>query len=107
MGKKHGKPEAKRPAPEASPKSAATEPGEAAAIASFAGDGDLVKLALSGKLRQAAREAVRDQRARGLAVTFKRGDQIVRRSADGTIEVIGRVTTPAFRLPEHVRKIGR
>lgn len=67
----------------------------------------VVKLALSGKLAGAGRRAVAAQRRLGLPVTFKRGNQIVKKYADGHIEVLGGLERPVYTLPKGVKIIGR
>jgi hypothetical protein len=66
-------------------------------------DGKIAQFALSGKLNRAAKQAVRDQRSRGLAITFKRGNQIVRQGADGSILILQTIEPVEFVAPPHVR----
>lgn len=65
-----------------------------------------LKLALGGKLAKAGRDAIRRQRAKGLAVTFKRGQEIIKQYPDGREEILGRVAPRRFRMPKNVPIIG-
>lgn len=68
---------------------------------------DLGALAAAGKLAGAGRAAVRAQRAAGLAVTYKRGDKIVREFPDGRREVIGTIAPrPRYTPAKGVSRIG-
>lgn len=66
----------------------------------------VVSLALGGKLAHAAQKAVRLQKARGLAVTFKRGDAIVKQHSSGRIEKIATIQPRKYAVPAGVRIIG-
>jgi hypothetical protein len=57
---------------------------------------------MTGKLEKAARDAVRAQQEQGLAVTFKRGDQVIKRYPDGREEVLAKVAA----APKYVRPKG-
>jgi hypothetical protein len=65
----------------------------------------VVGLAMSGKIGKAAKRAVRAQQRLGLAVTYKRGDRIIKRHADGREEVLGTVQRANYTLPKGVRVI--
>lgn len=65
----------------------------------------IVALAESGKLAGAARAAIRDQRAAGLPITYKRGNEIVKEYPDGRLEVIGTLPPATYKLPKGVRRI--
>lgn len=60
----------------------------------------------SGRLEQAGREAVAEQRRLGIPVTYKRGDEIVREHADGRVEVLAVVPSVTVTLPPGVRRLG-
>jgi len=62
----------------------------------------VVILAKRGKLAKAARNAVRAQRRKGLAVTFQRGTDIIKLHPDGREEVLGKVERPKYVLPRNV-----
>jgi hypothetical protein len=65
-------------------------------------EGKLVQYAMAGKLEKAARDAVHAQQEQGLAVTFKRGEQIIKRYPDGREEVLAKVAA----APKYVRPKG-
>ena len=65
----------------------------------------VVALAAKGLLAGAGRAAVRAQREAGLAVTYKRGTQIVREYPDGRRVVLGSVERPRYELPKGVGRI--
>lgn len=65
-------------------------------------EGRIVGLAMGGKLAKAGRKAIRSQRSRGLAVTFKQGDQVIRQHADGRKEVLAVLERPTYTLPRGV-----
>lgn len=48
-------------------------------------------MAREGKLKGAGREAIRRLLAKGIAVTFARGNRIIKRHPDGTEEVLGTI----------------
>ncbi|MGC4033528.1 MAG: hypothetical protein QM754_17710 [Tepidisphaeraceae bacterium] len=62
----------------------------------------LIALALEGKLSRAARHAVQKQKSRGLAITFRRGNQIVRQDSDGKIIVLATIQPVAFSAPKNI-----
>jgi hypothetical protein len=62
----------------------------------------VVRLARTGRLAKAARHAVHMQQKKGLAITCKRGDQIVKRYADGREEILGTVERRPYTLPRGV-----
>ena len=65
-------------------------------------EGKIVRLATSGKLREAAASAIREQLDAGLSVVFQSGRSIVREHPDGTREVLH--TAPARTpVPERLR----
>jgi hypothetical protein len=48
-------------------------------------------MAREGKLRGAGKQAVARLQAKGIPVTFARGNRIIKRHADGTEEVLGTI----------------
>lgn len=66
-------------------------------------EGQVVSLAQKGMLAPAARGAIASQLARGLAVTFKRGDQVIKQYPDGHIEVLGELKQIPYKRP-HVHR---
>jgi hypothetical protein len=68
-------------------------------------EANLVGLAMNGKLAKAGRRAVASQVDRGLPVTFKRGQKIIKAHADGREEVLATLDRPAYTLPKGVRVI--
>lgn len=66
----------------------------------------IVALATSGKLANAGRNAIRTQRRKGLAVTFQRGDQVIKQFPDGREEVLATVRRADYTVPEGVEIIG-
>jgi hypothetical protein len=65
-------------------------------------------LAAKGKLAAAARRAIRAQRARGLPITFKRGNKIIRQHPNGQEELLQHLTaTKRVKLPAGVRILGK
>jgi hypothetical protein len=67
----------------------------------------IVHLAISGALDEAAGNAIRSQLARGIAVTFKKGDRIIKHYADGHEEVVGTVPRATYTVPAGVAIIKR
>ena len=67
----------------------------------------IVGLAMRGKLTRIGRRAVAAQRAAGLPVTFKRGDQVIRELPDGTVEVLATIAAVRYRVPDGVRRLRR
>jgi hypothetical protein len=65
----------------------------------------LLELASSGALAGAGREAIRAQVERGIPVTFLRGEQVIKRHADGREEVLGAVPRRTFVPPGGVHVI--
>jgi hypothetical protein len=66
----------------------------------------LVALAESGRLGDAARAEVRAQRAAGLPITYKRGNQVVTEHPDGRCEVLETLRPPPpFKIPKGVGRI--
>jgi len=63
------------------------------------------ELARSGKLFNAAREAVEEQKKSGLPVTFRRGNQVIKQYADGRVEVLGEIPPSRFKIPPGVEII--
>jgi hypothetical protein len=70
-------------------------------------EGGIVDLALRGKLAKAARKAIRTAKGRGLPITFKKGNQVVKEHADGRIEVLETLAAPEYVLPKGVKIISR
>jgi hypothetical protein len=66
----------------------------------------IVDLALKGKLANASRQAIRRQQKMGLAITYKRGNDIVKQFPDGRIETLAKVDSPKYRFPKGVRILG-
>lgn len=66
----------------------------------------IVALASAGKLANAGRNAIRAQRRKGLAITFQRGDQIIKKHPDGREEVLGTVGRADYIIPKGVKIIG-
>jgi hypothetical protein len=63
----------------------------------------LVSLAQKGMLAPAAQEAIASQLARGLAVTFKRGNQVIKQYPDGHVEVLSELQRIPYSQP-HVHR---
>ena len=55
--------------------------------------------------KAASRAAVRDAYARGLSVTFKRGKRIVRRSPDGSEEIVMELDKAYVRPTQRIYKL--
>jgi len=70
-------------------------------------ESSVVKFALGGKLAKVSRNAVNKQVQRGLPITFKRGNKVIKQFADGREEVLGTIKKLHFRLPSNVRIIGK
>jgi hypothetical protein len=68
-------------------------------------EANLVDLAMTGKLAKAGRRAVAAQKDRGLPVTFKRGQQVIKVYPDGRREVLATLERPSYTLPKGVRII--
>jgi hypothetical protein len=69
-------------------------------------EANVVRLALEGKLSAAGDEAVRRQKAKGLPITFQRGNEIIRQHADGREELLATLPPPTpFQVPPGVRVI--
>ena len=66
-------------------------------------EGSIVKLALGGQLRKATRKVLTAQPKRGIAITFKRGRQIIKRYPDGHTEILGEVQRVPYTLPKGVK----
>ena len=76
------------------------EPPEAQSL-----EDGIVALAESGELAKAAGQAIRHQKELGIAVTFQRGDDVIKQHADGTEEVLAKVERPTYTIPTGVRII--
>jgi len=63
----------------------------------------IVELATSGKLACAAGAAIRSQKSRGLPITSKRGNEIVKVYSDGRTEVLETLNPPIYKLPKGVK----
>jgi len=83
--------------------SAAPTPSSADAADSF--EDRISELARSGKLFNAAREAVEEQKKSGLPVTFRRGNQVIKQYADGREEVLAEIPPSKFKIPAGVEII--
>jgi hypothetical protein len=69
-------------------------------------EANVVRLALEGKLAGAADRAVAEQKARGLPVTFQRGNEVIKQFADGREEVLATIPqSPPYKAPPGVRVI--
>src|SRR4051794_1006392 len=68
-------------------------------------EANVVGLAMTGKLAKAGRRAVASQVDRGLPVTFKRGQKVIKVHADGREEILATLERPAYTLPKGVRVI--
>jgi hypothetical protein len=66
-------------------------------------EGQLVSLAQNGMLAPAAQEAIASQLAHGLAVTFKRGDEVIKQYPDGHVEVLSELKRIPYEQP-HVHR---
>lgn len=65
----------------------------------------IVGMAMNGKLAKAGRRAVASQVDRGLPVTYKRGQKVVKVHPDGREEILGMIDRPSYTLPKGVRVI--
>lgn len=65
----------------------------------------VVSLATTGKLAEAARSAIRAQRKAGLAITYKKGNQIVTEYPDGRRVVLRNLTPPIYTIPKGVKRL--
>lgn len=63
-------------------------------------------LVSSGRLAEAGRFAVAEQRRLGIPVTYQRGAQIICEHPDGREEVLAVVPSVPFVLPAGVRRLG-
>jgi hypothetical protein len=70
-------------------------------------EANIVGIALSGKLAEVAKDAIAAGVARGLPVTFQRGEEIIKRYADGREEVLTTVARSHFKMPAGVEIIGK
>jgi hypothetical protein len=70
-------------------------------------ESSLIKLATKGTLAKAGRKAIAAQRKRKIAVTFKRGDEVIKRHDNGDEEVLEKLPHLAYTLPRGVKIIGR
>jgi hypothetical protein len=68
-------------------------------------EAQLLSLATGGELAKAGRNAVKSQRQHGRAITFKRGTKVIKQYPDGREEVLDRVESPSYTLPQNVRII--
>jgi len=68
-------------------------------------EANLVVLAMTGKLAKAGRRAVASQVDRGLPVTFKRGQRVIKVHPDGREEILATLERPAYTLPKGVRVV--
>ena len=68
-------------------------------------EANVVDMAMNGKLAKAGRRAVASQVNRGLPVTFKRGQKVIKVHADGREEVLAMIERPSYTLPIGVRVI--
>lgn len=70
-------------------------------------EGNIARLAGSGELAKAGQEAIARQKKLGIAVTFKRGDEVIKQWPDGREEVLERIERVKYKLPAGVGIIGR
>ena len=68
-------------------------------------EGAIMGMARRGELAVPARLAIRRLRRKGVPITFRRGQEIIKQHADGREEVLGVIELPAFKLPKGVRII--
>lgn len=61
----------------------------------------ILRLAAEGKIEAAAADAIRRQKAKGLPITFLRGDAIIKQYADGREEVLGIIARRPHWTPRH------
>jgi hypothetical protein len=64
-------------------------------------DAQLSRAIADGRVADAARAAIERQKAKGLAVTFLRGDTIVTQYPDGREEVLGTLARRPHWTPRH------
>ena len=62
-------------------------------------------LASTGKLKHAARSAIKDQLAANLPIVYLTGDRVVREHPDGTIETLRVLNDAGRRVPERYRSL--
>jgi hypothetical protein len=70
-------------------------------------ENQVVKFAMGGKLAKVSRDAVRRQVKKGFAVTFKRGNKVIKQFPDGREEILGTIKKLDFQLPTNVPLIGK
>ncbi|HET6251419.1 MAG TPA: hypothetical protein VFE47_27285 [Tepidisphaeraceae bacterium] len=70
-------------------------------------ESNIVRLAMSGKLARVTKRAIAGGVAKGLPVTFKRGQKIITRYADGREEVLRIMPRSDFKVPKGVRVIAK
>lgn len=61
----------------------------------------ILRLATEGKIEAAAAVAIRRQQAKGLPITFLRGDAIIKQYPDGREEVLGILARRPHWTPRH------
>jgi hypothetical protein len=62
-------------------------------------------LASTGKLKHAARAAIKQQLAANLPIVYLAGDRVVREHPDGTIETLRVLENASRRVPERYRSL--
>lgn len=67
-------------------------------------EANIVGLAINGRLASAAQGAIREQRAMGMAITYKEGETVIRLHPDGTKEKVSTLARRPYRLPDSVAR---
>ena len=70
-------------------------------------ESSIAKLASSGRLAREGRKDVRAQKKLGIAVTFKRGNQVIKQYPSGKEKILAELSEPDYKLPEGVRILDR
>lgn len=70
-------------------------------------EANIVNLATTGKLARISRAAIQRSLDRGIPITFKRGNRIIKRHPDGREELLATLPKPTYRLPHGVRILGK
>ena len=68
-------------------------------------EGMIMEMARRGELAIPARLAIRRLRRKGVPITFRRGQQIIKQHANGREEVLGVIERLEYKLPKGVRII--
>jgi hypothetical protein len=64
-------------------------------------DAQLSRAMADGRLAEAARGAIERQKAKGMAMTFLRGDTVVMQHADGREDILGTIARRPHWTPQH------